>query len=275
MPFPVKRWRAPVCMLALAAPFAGSGAAYHAADRLTGALMSAAADIKVFERKTSDARVKPPMQPVRLAQSGEDWLDALRNGSYWKRARDSSSSRSARREKSSRQDRKAARSPSTRYSSSSIQGGSKVVIAAHTGSLPRRGNGEAYRTVCVRLCDGYYWPIGFATSSSELMRDSAKCEQGCSTPAKLYYAPMLGEAPELIDLNGQPYTKLGTAFQYRASYNANCKCRAHPWEMEAQARHQAYAASEPASVREERARQAATELKEISATASPEKPPED
>ena len=241
MPFPVRRWAVPVCMLALVAPFAsGSDAAYHAAERLTGALMSAAADITAFERKASDAKASPPAPRVRLAQSGEDWLDALRTGSYWKKSRETGrGGRSARREKSSREERKAARSSSgTRTadrpsSSSGTHTVAKVVIAAHTGSLPRRSNGEVYRTVCVRLCDGYYWPISFATDSADLARDSAKCEQSCSMPAKLYYAPMLGEAPELVDLNGQPYTKLGTAFRFRVSYNPSCKCRAHLLETEA------------------------------------------
>ena len=269
MPFPVIRWAAPACMLALAAPFAGgSNAAYHAAERVTDALLSAAADIKVFERKASDATAKPPAPRVRLAQSGEDWLEALRNGSYWKKGREPSSSRSARRERASRERRKASRP------SSGTRTMGKVALAAHTASLPK-GNGEAYRTVCVRLCDGYYWPISFATDSSELMRDSAKCEQSCSMSAKLYYAPMLGEAPDMTDLNGQPYTKLGTAFQYRVRYNASCKCRAHPWEAEAQAKHQTYAASEPASVQEEKARQAAAQLKETSAVPASETPPED
>lgn len=257
MPFPVRRWAAPVCVLVLAAAFAGgSDAAYHAAERVTNALMSAAADITAFERKARDAKARTPAPAprVRLAQSGEDWLDALRTGSYWKKSRETGrGGRSARREKRSREERKAARSSSgTRTadgpsSSSGTRAVAKVVIAAHTGSLPRRGNGEVYRTVCVRLCDGYYWPISFAADSADLARDSAKCEQSCSTPAKLYYAPMLGEAPELIDLNGQPYTRLGTAFQFRIRYNPSCKCRAHPWETEAQERHQTYAATESAA----------------------------
>jgi hypothetical protein len=241
-------------LLALAAPFAGgSDAAYHAVERVTEALMSASADIRAFERKASDETAKPPAPRVRLAQSGEDWLEALRTGSYWKKARETGrGGRSARREKRSQEERKAARSSSnTRTvdapsSSSSTHTVTKVVIAARTGSLPR-GNGDAYRTVCVRLCDGYYWPISFATDSSKLTRDSAKCEKSCSMPAKLYYAPMLGEAPELIDLNGEPYTRLGTAFQFRIRYNPSCKCRAHPWETVAQQRHETYAVMEAAA----------------------------
>jgi hypothetical protein len=243
MSFPVRRWAAPVCVLVLAAPFAGgSDAAYHAAGRVTDALMSAAAQIAIFEKKASDVKASAPAPRVRLAQSGEDWIEALRTGSYWKKSRETGrGGRSPRREKRSREERKVARS------SSGTRTVAKVVIAAHTGSLPRRGNGEVYRTVCVRLCDGYYWPISFAADSADLARDSAKCEQSCSMPAKLYYAPMLGEAPELVDLNGQSYTKLGTAFQFRVSYNPSCKCRAHPWETEAQVRHQTYAATESAA----------------------------
>ena len=240
MPFPVRRWAAPVCMLALVAPFArGSDAAYDAGERVTEAFMSAAAGIAAFERKAIDAAAGSAVPRVRVAQSGDDWIEALRSGSYWKNSRETSrSSRSAKREKSSKEMRGAARPSGAR---------SKVALAAPTGSLPRRGNGEVYRTVCVRLCDGYYWPISFGAGSAELPRDSATCEQSCSMPAKLYHAPVLGEAPELVDLHGQAYTKLGTAFQFRTTYNPSCKCRAHPWETEAQVRHRTYAATGPAT----------------------------
>jgi hypothetical protein len=258
MQFPGRRWAAPVCVLVLAVPFVGgSDAAYHVAERVTDAFMSAAADFTAFEGKASNVKDSPEQPRIRVAQSGEDWIEALRTGSYWKNSRETGRrGRSARREKPSREERKAARSPSDTptadrpSSSSGTRTVTKVVIAAHTGSLSRRGNGEIYRTVCVRLCDGYYWPISFAADSADLARDSAKCEQSCSMPAKLYYAPMLSEAPELVDLNGQPYTKLGTAFQFRTTYSPNCKCRAHPWEKEAEERHRAYAASEATSAAE-------------------------
>ena len=178
MPFLVRRWAVPVCLLALAAPFASGDAAYHAAERVTEALMSAAADIAVFERKASDAAAGFAAPHVRVAQSGDDWIEALRTGSYWKNSRETPrSSRSAKREKSSKEMRGAAGPSGAR---------SKLALAAHTGSLPR-GNGEAYRTVCVRLCDGYYWPISFGAGSAEFSRDSppaskaAACRPSCIT----------------------------------------------------------------------------------------------
>ena len=244
MTFPGRRWAAPVCVLVLVVPFAGgSDAAYHAVEHLTGALMSAAADLTAFEGKASDAKHRSEPARVRVAQSGEDWIEALRTGSYWKKEREPSSARSTRRERSGRQVRGAASSSGSPAARGARRVG-EVGLAAHVGSLPRRNGEETFRTVCVRLCDGYYWPISFAAGTGELASDSAKCEQSCSMPAKLYYAPMLAEAPELVDLNGQPYTKLGTAFQFRTTYRPSCKCRAHPWEKEAEERHRAYAASE-------------------------------
>jgi hypothetical protein len=47
----------------------------------------------------------------------------------------------------------------------------------------------------------------------------------------------------MIDLTGQPYVKLGTAFRYRVSYDSACKCRPHPWEEASRLQHLSYARS--------------------------------
>ena len=99
-----------------------------------------------------------------------------------------------------------------------------------------------YRTVCVRLCDGYFWPVSFATTEAYFDRDRAQCERGCGTPAKLYVYRNPGADPEAMhDLQGQPYSRLPTAFQFRTKFEPTCKCNAHPWEAEAQNRHKLYA----------------------------------
>jgi hypothetical protein len=107
---------------------------------------------------------------------------------------------------------------------------------------PWGGDGNTYRTVCVRLCDGYYWPISFATTPEHFARDRAKCESSCGSPAKLYrYRNPGGEPEDMEDINGQPYTKLRTAFLYRTRYEPSCKCKADPWDREALDRHRIYA----------------------------------
>ncbi|HXF52930.1 MAG TPA: DUF2865 domain-containing protein [Hyphomicrobiaceae bacterium] len=99
-----------------------------------------------------------------------------------------------------------------------------------------------YRTVCVRLCDGYYWPISFATSPEYFARDAAACERSCRSPARLFVYRNPGQEPEhMVDLSGRRYVRLETAFRYRATYDASCRCRAEPWAQESLDRHRMYA----------------------------------
>lgn len=129
-------------------------------------------------------------------------------------------------------------------------------------SAPRQSS-PTFRTVCVRLCDGYYWPISFATTRSSFERDAAKCEASCGG-AKLYVYRNPGEeADDMVDLRGQPYKRLTTAFLYRTQYDAQCKCQPHPWEEAARLRHRIYALEAAARQGD---RKAASELQGIRAT---------
>ena len=38
-----------------------------------------------------------------------------------------------------------------------------------------------YRTVCVRLCDGSFYPISFSTTPDNFARDEAQCRSSCRT----------------------------------------------------------------------------------------------
>ncbi len=108
--------------------------------------------------------------------------------------------------------------------------------------------------MCVRLCDGYYWPISFATTSAHFQIDRRKCEQSCGSPVELYKYPNPGGQPEeMEDLRGQAYTQLKTAFLYRSAHNASCKCKADPWEEAAKQQHLDYARAAKKSVTEARA----------------------
>jgi hypothetical protein len=121
------------------------------------------------------------------------------------------------------------------------------------GPLPEAGSVvETYRTMCVRLCDGYYWPVSFAATSDRFERDQRVCAQSCGSPAALYIYPNPGGEPEeMQSLQGVPYKSLGTAFLYRTTYDASCKCRPHPWEADAIERHKSYPkrAPKPTEVR--------------------------
>lgn len=114
--------------------------------------------------------------------------------------------------------------------------------------LARRNLGDGYRTVCVRLCDGYYFPVSAAATPAEFERDERACQSSCTSPAKLFVYRNKDGAPEtMTDLTGLPYADLANAFQYRASYESSCTCTPAPWTEAAANRHRLYAAKEAAS----------------------------
>src|SRR5262249_7218151 len=91
-----------------------------------------------------------------------------------------------------------------------------------------------FRTMCVRLCDRYYWPVSYATTQEYFARDEQACLKSCSGTAALYAYPSSGAQPDdMVSLRGEPYKSLATAFLYRTVYDANCKCHPHPWEAAA------------------------------------------
>lgn len=106
-------------------------------------------------------------------------------------------------------------------------------------TMPRSGT---YRTMCVRLCDGYYFPINYNTPSGYLHRDADSCSARCGAQARLFYYPTGGDdMSNAVDLSGSPYQSLKTAFLYRKKYDASCTCRPHPWTTAEKERHRRYA----------------------------------
>jgi hypothetical protein len=83
---------------------------------------------------------------------------------------------------------------------------------------------SSYRTLCVRTCDGYYFPISFATGRNRFKTDDAVC-QSLYPPgnAALFVHRTTGEdATQMISLAGQPYANQPFAFLYRQTYDQNC-----------------------------------------------------
>jgi hypothetical protein len=84
-----------------------------------------------------------------------------------------------------------------------------------------------YRTVCVRTCDGGYFPISFATVPARFPDDEKVCKAQCpGTEANLYAYRNPGEdINQAVSISGQPYTALPNAFHYRTEYNPSCSCK--------------------------------------------------
>lgn len=100
----------------------------------------------------------------------------------------------------------------------------------------REGNsvyvpGGTVRTLCVRTCDGFYFPVSFSTTKDRFSKDAAACQSMCpGAEAKLYYHSIPDEEPEqMVDLTGTRYMSTPTAFQYRvngARSTPGCTCQA-------------------------------------------------
>ena len=92
-----------------------------------------------------------------------------------------------------------------------------------------------FRTLCVRTCDGYYFPISFSTTSDRFAADEVQCEKMCpGTETALYFHPMPnGDAEQSIAFrDGEPYQSLPTAFAYRKNVDTACTCRRPQREFE-------------------------------------------
>ncbi len=89
---------------------------------------------------------------------------------------------------------------------------------------------NTYRTLCVRACDGYYFPISFSTTADRFQSDQAACQAMCpGTQVSLYVHHNPGEEVDtMVSLSGAAYAKLPTAFKYRTSYDSSCSCGAPP-----------------------------------------------
>ena len=84
-----------------------------------------------------------------------------------------------------------------------------------------------YRTVCVRTCDGAYFPVSFATVPARFPDDEKTCKSLCpATDAALYAYRNPGEDMNAaVSTTGQLYTALPTAFKFRASHDPACSCK--------------------------------------------------
>lgn len=84
-----------------------------------------------------------------------------------------------------------------------------------------------YRTVCVRTCDGAYFPISFATTQARFAADEQVCKAQCpAADASLFAYRNPGEdINQAVSINGQSYSALPNAFKYRTEFNPSCSCK--------------------------------------------------
>ena len=94
------------------------------------------------------------------------------------------------------------------------------------------GLSGSFRTMCVRTCDGYYFPVSWSVPQAAFERDARACEAMCpGTQVELHYHRVSGEDSEdmVSAVTGAPYRQMTNAFLYRkpnASVPSSCGCGA-------------------------------------------------
>lgn len=89
-----------------------------------------------------------------------------------------------------------------------------------------------FRTMCVRTCDGYFFPMSNAASLRDFERDQKNCESSCpGTEMQVFYTRGIGDdsANMTSSVTGRPYAELPTAYLYKKPTNPDtpaCGCNA-------------------------------------------------
>lgn len=95
----------------------------------------------------------------------------------------------------------------------------RPLATAAKGGLQRR-------SVCVRLCDGFHFPVGNLASDRDRPAHEAQCASLCpGAPTRLF---VMGSGSEKIDeavsRDGKPYAALPVAFRHTQTRDATCSC---------------------------------------------------
>jgi hypothetical protein len=97
---------------------------------------------------------------------------------------------------------------------------------------PRALAGESYQTMCVRTCDGYFFPISYASTVSDFDRDQRNCETSCpGTDMQVFFGPSGVDEPASMvsTATGRHYSDLPTAFLHQqASVPQPVGCGCNP-----------------------------------------------
>ena len=103
--------------------------------------------------------------------------------------------------------------------------GPGTIINPNAAATP---TSDTYKTLCVRTCDGYYFPISYSTVPGRFADDAQACQRLCpAAEVSLYSQRSSGEDinQAVSTSNGRLYTELATAFAYRKQFNPTCSCK--------------------------------------------------
>jgi hypothetical protein len=94
-------------------------------------------------------------------------------------------------------------------------------------NVPESPQGNTFRTVCVRTCDGFFFPISYSTLPSKFADDERVCQAMCpASEVALYSHRNPGQdVSQAVSTTGRTYSDLPNAFAYRKAFNPSCSCK--------------------------------------------------
>ncbi|TNC08235.1 DUF2865 domain-containing protein [Methylobacterium terricola] len=85
--------------------------------------------------------------------------------------------------------------------------------------------GQHDRTVCVRTCDGYLFPLANIDGRRAPQAHAQACAAACPGAETALYTVRAGqELEQAVSADGRPYRSLAAAFSYRTKTSSSCSC---------------------------------------------------
>lgn len=82
------------------------------------------------------------------------------------------------------------------------------------------------KAVCVRSCDGSFFPVSYSASSGRLQNLDDMCHALCpNADVSLYTYPATGDIEQAVSMTGARYMDSPTALKFRQSFDSTCSCR--------------------------------------------------
>ncbi len=82
------------------------------------------------------------------------------------------------------------------------------------------------RTVCVRTCDGYFFPLSRSSNASRFASEDLQCKRLCPNADTQLFTFSGEDIRSAVSISGQSYMSLPNALRYRKEVVPSCSCRA-------------------------------------------------
>lgn len=89
----------------------------------------------------------------------------------------------------------------------------------------QRPRNVGHRAVCVRLCDGAFFPMTSSARPGVSLGQEEMCQMQCPGAEVALYRMRDDQIENAVSMSGSPYTALPNALRFRQRFDAACTCR--------------------------------------------------